>query len=94
MLKTFDVRKSNGSGELLCQVELDVDERGMTIRDGMRQAAVEVAASLGANRPEVRAALRVGPPGIGINRETGTPGRSGVFSVRRGMVGKGAIHVG
>lgn len=93
-IETYEIRETSCTGMVLCTVDLDVDERGYAPGPtGGRQGAIEVAASTAARKRVVT--KRFGGPvsGLGINRETGTPGMSGIFSLRLGGAHKGQIHV-
>lgn len=96
MKRTYVISKGSMAGETLGEVELDVEvaDVGERVAGGQYdgRSAVEVAALLGSSLPAVKRAfgLRMNP---GINRETGTPGLSGIFSLRGTHAELGRIHV-
>lgn len=77
-LRRFEIRLKDCTGWLLATVEADTVETA--------------AAFAGAHRDVLRAnGLR---SSCGTNRETGEPGKSGVFTLRRKGANKGTIWIG
>lgn len=79
-MRTYEIRKGTMTGTLIATVEADTYEQ---------------AAGKAADTAAVKRAFGIGKnAGLGTNRETGVPGRSGVFSLRRREgAHAGAIHV-
>lgn len=89
-MATYEIREKGMTGKVLGTVEVAADDRGRcTDPEHSGCGAIEIAANLGASLPAVVGRFRGPRAGFGINRETGTPGLSGVFSLR----GNGGSHV-
>jgi hypothetical protein len=96
MKQVYEIRERDMTGTLLGTVEVDVNERERCIEPGDHRGTggIEVAAHRGASLRAVTRKFSGPVSGFGINRETGTPGLSGVFSLRgAGGSNRGAIHV-
>ena len=96
----YEIRKGSMLGPLLATVRVCEDHGRCTEPDMGGRGAIEVAALRGASASQVR--RHFGGPnrrnGYGINRETGTPGVSGIFSLWKedgshGRSNVGSIHV-
>jgi len=78
-MRTYEIRRGNMTGNLITTVEADT---------------YEGAASKAAGATAVKKAFGFSPhASLGTNRETGTVGRSGVFSLRNRGGHAGEIHV-